>query len=196
MQDRDRAYQLRTQQLRERAARLRAKGLSYAAVGEQLGISAIRARDIALQYQKELELRRAQQNRLTIPRRAVSSLLLGRYAHLVSRLIPDGDMRAAVIAAAYTWDELLAEAGIGPKSAKLIHGWLQAQGLDLRKAGQRVGAAIEAAQYSVHSRSQLAEINGLSFDQSEDRKTMRRDRSQHSAVAAPALPASRRRMKS
>jgi len=207
MQDRDRAYQLRSQQLRERAARLRAKGLSYAAIGEQLGISPIRARDIALQYQKESERRRAQEGP-ALPRRAVSSLLLGRYAHRVSRLVPEGAMRMAVIAAAYTWDDLLAEPGIGPKSAKLIHGWLQLQGLDFRKPGQPVAAAIEAAQYSVHSRSRLAEMNGISFDQSEERKSERksehksphrsphRDQSQPSVVAPPVRSANRRRLKS
>lgn len=71
-------------------------------------------------------------SRRILPRRAVEALLHGRYASLGGRTIAKRTRHLVEIAAAYTWDELMAEPGVGTVAASEIRLWLEDRGSHLR----------------------------------------------------------------
>jgi hypothetical protein len=113
-------------ELRAKAAALRDQGMDYPAIGKQLGISAIRARDFSRQYDrfdtKITKIRQPGQ----LSRRATNALLRGRYAtEALKAGWPHSELSLLEIAASYTCSELRTEKGIGSSVFKEIEAWLQ-----------------------------------------------------------------------
>ena len=67
-----------------------------------------------------------------LTRRALNTLLRGRYAHLGGVTVASRGKRLVEIASAYTREELLAERGIGSVTATEVELWLRAYGRSLR----------------------------------------------------------------
>lgn len=65
-------------------------------------------------------------------RQAIDALLKGRHASVGGKTTAARAKNMLQIAAAYSWDELLREPGIGPVIAKEIQLWLSEQGASLR----------------------------------------------------------------
>jgi hypothetical protein len=112
-------------QLRDDVAVLRAVGLGDSQIAAMLDIEVCDVRAFCPK-QREKILRR------NLPRRAVDALLHGRYASLGGRTVAKRSQRLVEIASAYTWDELLAEPGIGTVAASEIRLWLEERGASLR----------------------------------------------------------------
>lgn len=71
---------------------------------------------------------------LTINRSAINALLSGRHAKIGGHSRAVRARNLLKIASSYTWDELLAESGIGPVTATEIKTWVERQGSSLSKA--------------------------------------------------------------
>ncbi|MDT3376656.1 hypothetical protein RNI52_04885 [Labrys neptuniae] len=72
---------------------------------------------------------------MRLRRRALDQLLQGRHAHKGGRTLAQRARNLTAIATAYSWDELLAERGIGQVTALEVERWLALNGLQLRQAG-------------------------------------------------------------
>ncbi|MBP0583024.1 hypothetical protein J8I29_27105 [Labrys sp. LIt4] len=72
---------------------------------------------------------------MRLKRRALDQLLQGRHAHKGGRTLAQRARNLTTIATAYSWDELLAERGIGHVTALEVERWLALNGLHLRQAG-------------------------------------------------------------
>ena len=116
----------------KQAAGLRARGLSYLDIGRLMNISPILARDLARRYERDRQRAQLAQGPVNLPQRAILNLVVGKYGSMFGATTDERLMRIADIATAYTWDELLAEEGIGLKTAWVIRLWLQSQGRGLR----------------------------------------------------------------
>lgn len=139
------ALQLRD--LRARACELRAQKLDYGQIGEILGVSAIRARDLVMQAKRERDGAALPSG---LSRRAILALVVGRHGAIGGETIRSRFKRLAEIAAAYTWNELLAEEGVGKKTATEISRWLKSQGLSLRAPKIPVAIAVDAARMKLY----------------------------------------------
>ena len=71
-----------------------------------------------------------------LTRRALNTLLRGRYAHLGGATAASRGKRLVEIACAYTREELLAERGIGSVTATEVELWLRAHGRSLRSRAE------------------------------------------------------------
>src|SRR5258708_5851657 len=67
-------------ELRRQAAALRDRGMSYAAIGAAMTISAIRARDLCRQFERYAQLGPAEICWMELSGRAVMALATGKYA--------------------------------------------------------------------------------------------------------------------
>lgn len=112
-------------QLRDDVAILHTVGLGDSEIASILDIEEYDVRAFCPKP-REKTLRR------TLPRRAVETLLHGRYASLGGRTVARRTERLVEIASAYTWDELLSETGIGTVAASEIKLWLEERGVSLR----------------------------------------------------------------
>lgn len=74
----------------------------------------------------------------TINRRAINALLNGRHAKIGGRSRVSRAKNLLKIAAAYSWEEILLEPGIGQVTATEIKVWVEAQGASLRMSEQAV----------------------------------------------------------
>ncbi|GEC17488.1 hypothetical protein [Nitrobacter winogradskyi] len=70
--------------------------------------------------------------RRNLPRRAIEALLHGRHASLGGRTVAKRSRHLVKIASAYTWEELMAEPGVGTVTASEIRLWLEERGCSLR----------------------------------------------------------------
>lgn len=111
--------------LRDEITILHAVGLGLGEIAAQLDIE---------EYDVRAFCPKAGENimRRTLPRRAVEALLHGRHASLGGRTIAKRSQRLLTIAAAYTWDELLSEPGVGSVTASQVKLWLEERGASLR----------------------------------------------------------------
>jgi hypothetical protein len=112
-------------QLRDDVAILHTVGLGDSEIASILDIEEYDVRAFCPKPREKI-LRR------TLPRRAVETLLHGRYASLGGRTVARRTERLVEIASAYTWDELLSETGIGTVAASEIKLWLEERGVSLR----------------------------------------------------------------
>jgi hypothetical protein len=111
--------------LRDEVAILRTLGMDHRRIAAQLDIE---EHDVRAFCPKSREKDR----RRNLPRRAVEALLHGRHASIGGRTVAKRSRHLAVIAAAYTWDELLSEPGVGSVTANQIRLWLEERGGMLR----------------------------------------------------------------
>jgi hypothetical protein len=111
--------------LRDEVAILRAVGLDYGEIAAALDIEEHDVRAFCPKPREKI-LRRI------LPRRAVETLLHGRYASLGGRTVARRTQRLMEIASAYTWEELLSEPGVGTVTASEIRLWLEERGCSLR----------------------------------------------------------------
>lgn len=111
--------------LRDNIAILRTIGFDHATIAQTLAISEEESRVLSPKIYKP-----AATPRLT--RHAIKALLNGRHAHIGGKAIPTRARNLLKIAAAYSWDELLEERGIGVSTAAEIQLWLEERGAALR----------------------------------------------------------------
>jgi hypothetical protein len=112
-------------QLRDDVAILHTVGLGDSEIASILDIEEYDVRAFCPKPREKI-LRR------TLPRRAVETLLHGRYASFGGKTVARRTQRLVEIASAYTWDELLSETGIGTVAASEIKLWLEERGASLR----------------------------------------------------------------
>ncbi len=113
--------------LRDEVAILRALGMDHRRIAALLNIE---EHDVRAFCPKPSETA----PRRNLPRRAVEALLHGRHASLGGRSVAKRSRHLAVIATAYTWEELLSEPGVGSVSANQILLWLEERGKTLKKS--------------------------------------------------------------
>jgi hypothetical protein len=111
--------------LRDEVAILRAVGLDHGQIARILDIE---EHDVRVFCPKPGE----QIPRRKLPRRAVEALLHGRHAALGGRTVARRSQRLVEIVSAYTWEELMAEPGVGTVTASEIRLWLEERGASLR----------------------------------------------------------------
>ncbi len=105
--------------------------LSYSQVGAQMGISAIRARDLCRQHQRAQRKQTESTFERELSKRALTSLLNGKHA----RKIPEKTERLArlvEIAASYTLQEIRDEKNVGSQTLREIEWWLARKGIGFR----------------------------------------------------------------
>jgi hypothetical protein len=110
--------------LRDEVAILRALGMDHRRIAAQLDIE---EHDVRALCPKPSE----KAPRRNLPGRAVEALLHGRHASLGGRTVAQRSRHLVVIATAYTWEELMAEPGVGSVTASEIKLWLEGQGASL-----------------------------------------------------------------
>ncbi len=111
--------------LRDQIAILHMIDFDHAAIGETLRISLEDARALSPKINNSDATRR-------LTRHAVKALLRGRHARVGGRTLPTRAKNLLRIVSAYSWDELLAEPGIGSATAAEIQLWLEERGASLR----------------------------------------------------------------
>ena len=111
--------------LRDEVAILRALGMDHRRIAAQLDIE---EHDVRAFCPKPKVLRR------NLSRRAIDALLHGRHASLGGRTVARRSRHLVEIASAYTWDELMAEPGVGSVTANQIRLWLEERGKILKKS--------------------------------------------------------------
>ena len=111
--------------LRDEVAVLRALGMDYRRIAALLDIE---EHDVRAFCPKPSE----KAPRRNLPRRAVEALLHGRHASIGGRTVAKRSRHLIEIASAYTWDELMAEPGVGSVTANQIRLWLEERGETLR----------------------------------------------------------------
>jgi hypothetical protein len=111
--------------LRDEIAILRAIGLEYCRIAALLDIEEHDVRAFCPKP-NEKTLHR------NLPRRAAKTLLHGRHAAIGGRSLAKRSRHLVEIAAAYTWNELLSEPGVGTVTANKIRLWLEERGASLR----------------------------------------------------------------
>jgi hypothetical protein len=67
-----------------------------------------------------------------LTRQAIKALLKGKHAHLGGKSVPTRAKNLLRIAAAYTYEELFEEPGIGNVTAAEIRLWIEERGVSLR----------------------------------------------------------------
>lgn len=112
--------------LRDEVAVLRALGLDHCRIAAQLDIEEHDVRAFCPKPSEKTPCR-------NLPRRAVEVLLHGRHAALGGRTVARRSRHLVEIAEAYTWDELMAEPGVGSVTANQIRLWLEERGAALRQ---------------------------------------------------------------
>lgn len=115
--------------LRDEVAILRALGMDHRRIAALLNIE---EHDVRAFCPKPSE----KAPRRNLPRRAVEALLHGRHASLGGRTVAKRSRHLAVIATAYTWEELLSEPGVGSVTASKIRLWLEERGASLRETNE------------------------------------------------------------
>lgn len=111
--------------LRDQIAILRMINIDHATIGRTLRITVEDVRALSPKINQP-----ATERRLT--RHAIRALVKGRHAHVGGRTIPIRAKNLNKIAAAYTFEELLEEPGIGNATATEIRLWLEEHGSHLR----------------------------------------------------------------
>jgi hypothetical protein len=111
--------------LRDEVAVLRALGMDHRRIAALLDIE---EHDVRAFCPKPSE--KAQ--RRNLPRRAIEALLHGRHASIGGRTVAKRSRHLIEIASSYTWDELMAEPGVGSVTANQILLWLEERGGTLR----------------------------------------------------------------
>ncbi|WP_319798500.1 hypothetical protein [Nitrobacter sp.] len=111
--------------LRDEVAVLRALGMDHRRIAAQLDIEEHDVRAFCPNPSENSSRRK-------LPRRAVEALLHGRHASLGGRTVARRSQRLVEIVSAYTWEELMAEPGVGTVTASEIRLWLEERGASLR----------------------------------------------------------------
>lgn len=126
------AFRRMRQMRRGRLARLRddifimrAIKRDYVTIAKRSGISPEDTRDLSPKTYKSSAVPR-------LTRHAIKALLTGRHAHVGGKAIPKRAKNLIKIAAAYTYEQLLEESGIGTATATEIQLWLQERGASLK----------------------------------------------------------------
>jgi hypothetical protein len=128
---------------------LYSRNLTYAEIGAQMGISAIRARDLCRRYQRALQERSEHVFERELSTRALTSLLNGKHA----RKIPDKAqrlVRLVEIAACYTLQELRDERNVGGQTFREIESWLARKGLGFRAPTETIENALDRLKVKTH----------------------------------------------
>lgn len=115
----------RLARLRDDISIMRAIKLDYVTIAKRLGISPEDARDLSPKTYNSGAVPR-------LTRHAINALLNGRHAHVGGKAIPTRAKNLIKIVAAYTYEELLEEPGIGTATATEIQLWLEERGASLR----------------------------------------------------------------
>jgi hypothetical protein len=126
------------------------KNLTYPQVAAQMGISAIRARDLCRQHQRAVREQSEHVFERELSKRALTSLLNGKHA----RKIPDKGERLVLlveIAACYTLQELADEKNVGSQTLREIEWWLARKGLGFRAPAETVDDALERLRTRIHA---------------------------------------------
>ncbi|WP_416193088.1 hypothetical protein [Nitrobacter sp. TKz-YC01] len=111
--------------LRDEVAILRALGMDHRRIAAVLDIEEHDVRAFSPKPREKTPRR-------NLPRRAVEALLHGRHASIGGRTVAKRSRHLIEIASAYTWDELMAESGVGSVTANQIRLWLEERGRTLR----------------------------------------------------------------
>jgi hypothetical protein len=111
--------------LRDDIAIIRAIKIDYVTISLRLEISQEEARALNSRAHTPPAM-----SRLT--RHAIKALLNGRHAHVGGKAIQTRAKNLIKIAAAYTFEELLQEPGIGTAAAAEVQLWLEERGVSMR----------------------------------------------------------------
>ncbi|GEC15802.1 hypothetical protein [Nitrobacter winogradskyi] len=111
--------------LRDEITILRALGMDHRRIAAQLDIEEHDVRVFSPKPKEKILCR-------NLPRRAIDALLHGRHASLGGRTVAKRSRHLVKIASAYTWEELMAEPGVGTVTASEIRLWLEERGAALR----------------------------------------------------------------
>lgn len=122
--------------LRDDITIMRTIGFDHATIGEALRISAEDARALSPKTNKPSAPHR-------LKRHAIDALLHGRHARLGGKTVAMRAKNLMKIAAAYSWEELLEEPGVGNVTATEIQLWLEARGVSLRTAPSPVSISAD-----------------------------------------------------
>lgn len=132
---------------RQIAVSLHAKNLTYAQIANMMEISAVRARDLCRQYERQLRSDKGKEPAFEreLSTRALRALLNGKYA----RRLSDKSARFTrliEIAACYTRDEIKEERNVGPQTLREIEWWLARKGFSFRSPYESIGDVLEKFQ--------------------------------------------------
>jgi hypothetical protein len=111
--------------LRDEVAVLRALGMDHRRIAAVLDIEEQDVRAFCPNPSEKAPRR-------NLPRRAIEALLHGRHASIGGRTVAKRSRHLIEIASSYTWDELMAEPGVGSVTANQILLWLEERGGTLR----------------------------------------------------------------
>ncbi len=122
---------------REKAAQLFADTGSFMAVGKELGVSAIKARDLCLQHRRLISFRHTQPHLYELSTAAITAIVTCEAAWFAGKSVEERLAKLFEIAASCNRRTLLVKERIAPKVLDEIQTWLASKGRAFRNADRR-----------------------------------------------------------